>query len=235
MPACGERMRDRRVAVAARPARSRGSQYTASHAELGGEAGNRRARATRGGRSARRRARASAASSSRTDSADELDATVLRRGQRVEDLAVEDERAVDDARARRARGAARRDRSRAGRGGTRPARGRGAGPSRGGQYAPAPWSRPRHGRSGSRLVLSCAREAQLGRLELVRPQERSLAVARLEGDVAPAGRSADPHQAELPPAVQRPGHEVRVLALGRRRVRTGGCEVSGLDVNSYSG
>ncbi len=53
---------------------------------------------------------------------DELDAAVLACGQRVEDLAVEDERAVDRAARRRARGGARRGRSRADRGETRPAR-----------------------------------------------------------------------------------------------------------------
>ena len=58
--------------------------------------GSRRARA-RGARRARRRARASAASSSTTRLPDELDAAVVAARQRVEDLAVEHERAIDRA------------------------------------------------------------------------------------------------------------------------------------------
>ena len=61
---------------------------------------------------------------------DELHAPVVRRRQRVEDLAIEDEGAEDRARFPQCAGTAPRDRNRAGRGGTRPARDRACARSR---------------------------------------------------------------------------------------------------------
>ena len=121
--------------------------------------------------------------------ADELDAPVGGIGKPVEDLAIEDERAVHRAR----RGECRVKRR----------------VVEVAKVAPEPDRAP-----GSTINGFGARETKVIRTNFVPPERIAIAVVRLERNAAIVAGAADANQPELAPAVQRARNDVRVFPLG---------------------